>query len=95
MFFSLPRHCVECKFDLCETCSNPQRSTLHLHELYKANTELIYSKFDGGWLCDYCKKRFHPRENKFSNHCPVCEFDLCDTCMKKTNGTGKKLVIWY
>ena len=94
-FFSLPRHCGKCQFDLCETCSNPQRSTLHFHELYKANTELIYSKFGGAWYCDECQKRFDHQEKKFSNHCSDCEFDLCDTCMKKPDGTGKKLVICF
>ena len=95
MFFSLPRRCDKCEFDLCETCSNPQCSTLHDHELYKANTELIYSKFGGLWYCDKCETRFDPQENKISNHCFKCEFDLCDTCLKKPNAPGKKLVICF
>jgi hypothetical protein len=88
--FSLPRHCKICQFDLCEKCCQPQRSTLHLHTLYKANTELIYQRFSGGWRCDSCASRFLPTTNKFPYHCDICEFDLCDNCMRITDSKGMK-----
>lgn len=78
----LPRHCKICKFDLCEKCCQPQQSSLHLHELCKADTTLVYERFAGGWRCDYCETRFHPLTNKFPFHCNICEFDLCDKCMR-------------
>ncbi len=88
--FSLPRHCNICKFDLCEKCCQPHHSTLHLHDLYRADTELVYQRFSGGWRCDNCGSRFGPPTNKFPYHCNTCEFDLCENCMSITDSKGMK-----
>lgn len=81
-----PAHCSSCKFDLCDNCLKPWRSTSHPgHILYKADSNIVYPTFNGGWRCDRCSRSFIPQRNNTPFHCSQCEYDLCDDCMRATS----------
>lgn len=84
--FSYPAHCaLSCEFDLCDNCLKPYRSTFHpAHAMYKADSNVVYASFNGGWRCDRCSQSFNPHNNNIPYHCSICEFDLCESCMKTT-----------
>ncbi|XP_046846112.1 zinc finger protein 62 homolog isoform X2 [Xenia sp. Carnegie-2017] len=81
-----PAHCaLSCEFDLCDNCLKPYRSTFHpAHAMYKADSNVVYASFNGGWRCDRCSQSFNPHNNNIPYHCSICEFDLCESCMKTT-----------
>ena len=89
--FSFPAHCSSCQFDLCDNCIKPYRSTYHpAHIMYKADSNLVYPGFNGGWRCDRCSRSFIPQMNNVPFHCSQCEFDLCDSCMKTTGDVSNR-----
>ena len=52
--------------------------------MYKADSNVTYSRFNGGWRCDRCSRSFIPQVNNVPYHCSQCEFDLCASCMRTT-----------
>lgn len=83
--FSYPAHCSACQFDLCDNCIKPYKSTFHpSHVLYKADSNLVYPRFNGGWRCDRCSRGFVPGQGVYPYHCFQCEFDLCEGCIRAT-----------
>jgi hypothetical protein len=94
VFFSYPAHCSSCNFDLCDNCIKPYRSTYHPgHVLFKADSNVTYPRFNGGWRCDRCSRSFIPQMNNAPFHCSQCEFDLCDSCMKTTGDVSNAGII--
>ena len=82
---SFPAHCSSCHFDACDNCIKPYKSTFHPgHVMYKADSNVTYSRFNGGWRCDRCSRSFIPQVNNVPYHCSQCEFDLCASCMRTT-----------
>lgn len=77
-------HCTlngGCDFDCCGNCFKEHQSPLHAHPLIRADSHLIYSRFNGGWRCDNCGSIHSNVNDNKPWHCQQCEFDLCNSCM--------------
>ncbi|XP_062512576.1 uncharacterized protein LOC134188420 [Corticium candelabrum] len=73
--------CIECNFDLCETCFHSQSHPLHEHPLLLADARVVYGHYNARWFCDHCGMSSTRSSSNISHHCPKCQFDLCVNCV--------------
>ena len=73
-------HCDLCSYDVCSLCFYGRLHPFHNHKVKKAKVVLIYPETGGQWRCDACLKIFTELTAPMSNHCSLCEVDICDKC---------------
>ncbi len=87
-------HCMVCKFDLCTKCYEAQKvikiDCPKNHPLLKVQALKKFSKYSSDrYRCNSCMKSFDSTVES-SAHCRTCRYDLCPSCLEKTQSKPRK-----
>jgi hypothetical protein len=89
-YYNIPRfRCSACDFDLCDLCAKITTFS-YTHSWHPHPLKRHYE--DNGWICDGTSHKggcrayvvgFNQTGKMQRYRCGICDYDLCETCMKE------------